>query len=295
MGTMASSSGRRHARTRSTAGPPPLRPRPPALARSPRVASLPLLSCLLGLVSLVCCSTLYQWDEYNEFTAWVFILVVAVMGGVRAYVQNLVLKYNSPLTLAAANILIQVSASKSVHAMRAYASPPRIGRYNPRLNPRLVTSSWASPSPTNTHQLLCTANHCQSFHSLTPGQALTIVVSIFVFDTQTSFELDCGIVVSLAGYALYTMQKTMGNKKKAPPQPDVEKGRCVCAASSVPREHTDTTAAAAATVVTTAAIAIAITTSLRAHSPRPASPPPSLSIRTEEAPLLVGGTTEPKP
>lgn len=107
--------------------------------------------------------TLYEWDEYNEPTAWVFILVVAVLGGVRAYVQNLVLKYNSPLTLAAANILIQ---------------------------------------------------------------ALTIVVSIFVFDTQTSFELDCGIVVSLAGYALYTMQKTMGKGKKAPPSKplDVEKG-----------------------------------------------------------------------
>mmetsp|Transcript_27449 Transcript_27449/g.74570 ORF Transcript_27449/g.74570 Transcript_27449/m.74570 type:complete len:108 (+) Transcript_27449:1383-1706(+) len=107
-------------------------------------------------------------------------MVVAVMGGVRAYVQNLVLKYNSPLTLAAANILIQ---------------------------------------------------------------ALTIVVSIFLFDTETSFELDCGIVVSLAGYALYTMQKTMGNKKKAPSKPDVEKG----------------------------------------------------SIRTEEAPLLVGGTEPTKP
>ena len=53
------------------------------------------------------------------------------------------------------------------------------------------------------------------------------MVSIFLFDTETSFELDCGIVVSLAGYALYTMQKTMGNKKKAPSKPDVEKGRCV--------------------------------------------------------------------
>ena len=57
-------------------------------------------------------STLYEWDEYNEPTAWLFIMVVAVMGGVRAYVQNLVLKYNSPLTLAAANILIQVRCAR---------------------------------------------------------------------------------------------------------------------------------------------------------------------------------------
>jgi len=109
-------------------------------------------------------STLNQWDQYNEPTAWVFILVVAVIGGLRAYVQNLVLKYNSALTLAAANILIQ---------------------------------------------------------------ALTIVVSIFVFNTETSVELDLGIIISLAGYATYTMQKTMGKKKAPSPMKtaDVEKGR----------------------------------------------------------------------
>lgn len=94
-------------------------------------------------------STVTAWDEYNEPMAWTFILVVAVIGGLRAYVQNMVLKYNSALTLAAANILIQ---------------------------------------------------------------ALTILISIWVFKTSTSMEMDLGIAVSLGGYALYTMQKSMGKK-----------------------------------------------------------------------------------
>ena len=47
-------------------------------------------------------------------------MFVAVMGGLRAYVQNLVLKYNSPLTLAAANILIQVRCARIY--MYKYAS-----------------------------------------------------------------------------------------------------------------------------------------------------------------------------
>merc|ERR1711871_991479 len=100
-------------------------------------------------------STLNEWSEYGEFGAWAFILIVAVIGGFRAYVQNLVLRYNNALTLAAANILIQ---------------------------------------------------------------ALTIIISIWLFNTSTTIELDMGIVVSMLGYAMYTMQKTLGkagdDKKK---------------------------------------------------------------------------------
>lgn len=111
-------------------------------------------------------STVVSWDEYNEPMAWTFIMVVAVIGGLRAYVQNMVLKYNSALTLAAANILIQ---------------------------------------------------------------AMTILISIWVFNTSTTTEMDLGIAISLGGYALYTMQKTMNKKKStntkaasASPSPYVE-------------------------------------------------------------------------
>lgn len=115
-------------------------------------------------------STLNQWSEYGEFGAWAFILIVAVIGGFRAYVQNLVLRYNSALTLAAANILIQ---------------------------------------------------------------ALTIIISIWLFNTSTTIELDLGIIVSMLGYAMYTMQKTLAkagdDKKKTTSKPagekDVESGK----------------------------------------------------------------------
>ena len=79
-----------------------------------------------------------------------FVLIVAVVGGLRAYVQNMVLKYNSALTLAAANILIQ---------------------------------------------------------------ALTIVISIFLFHTQTSFMMNLGIFISLVGYGAYSYQS--GQSKAA--------------------------------------------------------------------------------
>lgn len=99
--------------------------------------------------------TIYQWDEVSQAGAWAFVLIVALIGGLRAYSQALVLKYNAALTLAAANILIQ---------------------------------------------------------------ALTILISIWVFNTATSVEMDLGIVISLIGYGMYTLNKA-GKKKTAAPIP----------------------------------------------------------------------------
>ena len=91
-----------------------------------------------------------NWKQVGQLGAWMFVMIVAVVGGLRAYVQNMVLKYNSALTLAAANILIQ---------------------------------------------------------------ALTIVISIFLFHTQTSFMMNLGIFISLVGYGAYSYQS--GQSKAA--------------------------------------------------------------------------------
>lgn len=93
-----------------------------------------------------------EWDQINQGGAWMFVLVVAVVGGLRAYVQNMVLKYNSALTLAAANILIQ---------------------------------------------------------------AITILISIWLFKTETSGMMDLGIFVSLVGYGVYSYQSGQSKAKAA--------------------------------------------------------------------------------
>lgn len=97
--------------------------------------------------------TLHEWGDISSGSAWLFVLIVAMIGGLRAYSQALVLKYNVALTLAAANILIQ---------------------------------------------------------------ALTILISIWVFSTATSLEMDLGIVISLIGYGMYTLNKHTKKKTPAP-------------------------------------------------------------------------------
>ena len=72
------------------------------------------LSVLGLLISRMFLTVIWFLGKYGEFGAWAFILIVAVIGGFRAYVQNLVLRYNNALTLAAANILIQVVARVGV-------------------------------------------------------------------------------------------------------------------------------------------------------------------------------------
>ena len=39
-------------------------------------------------------------------------------------------------------------------------------------------------------------------------QALTILLSIWIFQTSTGLEMDAGISLSIMGYAVYTCQKT---------------------------------------------------------------------------------------
>merc|ERR1719399_2185610 len=86
-------------------------------------------------------ASVHEWRQFEEGFAWFAVTAIAAIGGLRAYAQNLVLKYNTALTLAAVNILVQ---------------------------------------------------------------ALTIVLSIIMFNKKPSALFYAGIVISLVGYGVYT-------------------------------------------------------------------------------------------
>lgn len=87
---------------------------------------------------------LRDWNKFNDLGEWAIIVSVSLLGGLRAFATTLVLRYSDPISLASANVLIQMT---------------------------------------------------------------TVVLSIFIFGTHLTVLLLFGTVVSLGGFALFTVAK----------------------------------------------------------------------------------------
>jgi len=49
------------------------------------------------------------WKHFEDYDHWLLVTLVAIAGGFRAYTQNLMLKYNSALSMVTANVFVQAA------------------------------------------------------------------------------------------------------------------------------------------------------------------------------------------
>jgi len=68
--------------------------------------------------------TVAQWEHKLNWVAWAFLIVVSLMGGLRAYTINLTVKHSSALTKTTADIFTQaLSIYSSLWIFQTAASP----------------------------------------------------------------------------------------------------------------------------------------------------------------------------
>lgn len=147
--------------------------------------------------------TISHWPQFHNLHAWAYVVFVAIIGGL------------CPRSYQPSPRCMSVVAS-SVHLFLPYGSP-RQHRF------RQSNSSLRSPCslPQCTGLRAYTENMVLQYNSaLTLAaanilvQALTILLSIWLFSTVTSMKMDAGILLSVFGYAVYQWQKTSDRVRK---------------------------------------------------------------------------------